>query len=72
MSIAEAAFKSTTAKPTAPAPAATRAALPRAKELVSIRLDSDVLAHFQGTADATANLVEIPLKLFHWISPECN
>ena len=48
--IAEAAFKSATAKP-APAmekPAPARAAaLPAARELVSLRLDRDVLEHFQ-------------------------
>jgi len=49
--IAEAAFKSaTTAKPAPvvekPAPARATA-LPNAKELVSLRLDRDVLEHFQ-------------------------
>lgn len=48
--IAEAAFKSATAKPAPvvekPAPARA-AALPNAKELVSLRLDRDVLEHFQ-------------------------
>jgi uncharacterized protein (DUF4415 family) len=42
---AEAAFKSATAKPLdSPAPAP---ALPGAKELVSLRIDRDVLEHFQ-------------------------
>lgn len=48
--IAEAAFKSATAKP-APVvekPVLARAAaLPNAKELVSLRIDRDVLEHFQ-------------------------
>lgn len=49
--IAEAAFKSATAKP-APvvektAPARATLSLPNAKELVSLRLDRDVLEHFQ-------------------------
>jgi len=43
---AEAAFKSATTKPVeGPAPAAP--ALPGVKELVSLRLDKDVLEHFQ-------------------------
>ena len=43
---AEAAFKSATAKPVeGPAPAAP--ALPGVKEMVSLRLDKDVLEHFQ-------------------------
>lgn len=42
---AEAAFKKTTTKvPEAPA---TRAALPGVKELVSLRIDQDVLEYFQ-------------------------
>lgn len=42
---AEAAFKKTTTKaPEAPPP---RAALPGVKELVSLRIDQDVLEHFQ-------------------------
>ncbi len=48
--MAEAAFKSATAKPvevTAIAPKAA-APLPNAKELVSIRLERDVLEHFQA------------------------
>ena len=43
---AEAAFKSATAKPVeGPAPVAP--ALPGVKEMVSLRLDKDVLEHFQ-------------------------
>ena len=43
---AEAAFR----KATAPAPAApARAAVPGVKQLVSLRLDQDVLEHYQGT-----------------------
>ena len=49
--IAEAAFKSATAKPAPvtekPAPAGATLSLPNAKELVSLRLDRDVLEHFQ-------------------------
>jgi uncharacterized protein (DUF4415 family) len=42
---AEAAFKSATAKPVEAVPEAPR--LPGVKELVSLRIDQDVLAHFQ-------------------------
>lgn len=43
---AEAVFKP--AAPKAPATAAPRPALPHAKELVSLRIDRDVLEHFQA------------------------
>ena len=42
---AEAAFKSATAK--APEPLPKTVAIPGVKELVSIRIDQDVLEHFQ-------------------------
>ena len=42
---AEAAFRSATTKPPQSAPAAPT--LPGVRELVSLRIDSDVLAHFQ-------------------------
>jgi uncharacterized protein (DUF4415 family) len=42
---AEAAFKAATTKPAAPMPKTP--ALPNAKELVSLRIDRDVLEHFQ-------------------------
>jgi uncharacterized protein (DUF4415 family) len=42
---AEAAFKKTTTK--APEAPAKKAALPSVKELVSLRIDQDVLEHFQ-------------------------
>jgi uncharacterized protein (DUF4415 family) len=38
-------FKKVTTKPVEPPP--TKAALPGVKELVSLRIDQDVLAHFQ-------------------------
>ncbi|GLK84974.1 BrnA antitoxin family protein [Ancylobacter defluvii] len=44
---AEAAFKAATAKPAADLPVAKAPPLPNAKELVSVRLDREVLAHFQ-------------------------
>ena len=42
---AEAAFKTATAKPPEPAPKG--ASLPNVKELVSLRIDQDVLEYFQ-------------------------
>jgi uncharacterized protein (DUF4415 family) len=42
---AEAAFKKATAKPPEAPP--TRPSVPNAKELVSLRIDRDVLEHFQ-------------------------
>jgi len=42
---AEAAFKAATAKPAAPLPRAP--SLPNAREVVSLRLDREVLDHFQ-------------------------
>jgi uncharacterized protein (DUF4415 family) len=45
---AEAAFKAATTRPVpAPAPEKKPPALPNAKELVSLRIDRDVLDHFQ-------------------------
>jgi uncharacterized protein (DUF4415 family) len=43
---AEAAFKAATTKPPSE-PAPKKPALPNAKELVSLRIDRDVLEHFQ-------------------------
>jgi uncharacterized protein (DUF4415 family) len=43
---AEAAFKAATAKPAAPLPPRPPS-LPNAKELVSLRIDRDILDHFQ-------------------------
>jgi uncharacterized protein (DUF4415 family) len=42
---AEAAFKAATTKPSEPAP--KKPPLPKAKELVSLRVDRDVLEYFQ-------------------------
>ncbi|PVB60068.1 BrnA antitoxin family protein [Labrenzia sp. 011] len=44
---AESLFKSVTTKPVEEAPKASRPAIPVGKETVSVRLDRDVLAHFQ-------------------------
>ncbi|WP_428028917.1 BrnA antitoxin family protein [Ancylobacter sp.] len=45
--MAEAAFKSATAAPAPQLPAAKAPSLPNARELVSLRLDRDVVEHFQ-------------------------
>jgi uncharacterized protein (DUF4415 family) len=45
MDKAEALFRQATAKPAEPAP--RRAVIPPGKETVSLKLDRDVLAHFQ-------------------------
>jgi uncharacterized protein (DUF4415 family) len=44
---AEAAFKKATTKPADPAPAPKKPSLPRGQETVSLRIDRDVLEHFQ-------------------------
>jgi uncharacterized protein (DUF4415 family) len=44
---AEAAFKVATTKPPEPAPAPKTPSLPGAKEMVSLRIDRDVLDYFQ-------------------------
>lgn len=44
---AEAAFKKATSKPAEAAP--KPAAVPGAREMVSLRIDKDVLEHFQGS-----------------------
>jgi uncharacterized protein (DUF4415 family) len=45
---AEAAFKSATTKPVEPAPSAPKTpAIPGVKDLVSLRIDRDILEHFQ-------------------------
>ena len=52
---AEAAFKAATTKPLPPIPPAPqKPALPNAKELVSLRLDRDVLEHFQESRPGLA------------------
>jgi uncharacterized protein (DUF4415 family) len=44
---AEAAFKKATTKPADPTPAPKKTSLPIGRELVSLRIDRDVLEHFQ-------------------------
>ncbi len=58
---AEAAFKSATTKPAAPAPARS-AAVPEGKETVSIRLDRAVLAHFQEDGPGWQDRINAALR----------
>ena len=44
---AEALFKSATTKPAAPSDTPRKTAIPPGKESVTLRIDNDVLAHFQ-------------------------
>ena len=44
---AEAAFKAATTKPPEPIPGSSKPTLPGAKEMVSLRIDRDVLDYFQ-------------------------
>ena len=57
---AEAAFKAVTSKPPEPAPR-TRVA-PAGKELVSLRLDRDVLEHFQDDGPGWQDRINAALR----------
>ena len=57
---AEAAFKSATTKPVAPAPKST--AVPEGKEMVSIRLDRAVLEHFQEDGPGWQDRINAALR----------
>jgi uncharacterized protein (DUF4415 family) len=59
---AEAAFKSATTKPTAPAPAPRSAEPPEGKDLVSLRLDRAVLAHFQDDGPGWQDRINAALR----------
>jgi uncharacterized protein (DUF4415 family) len=65
---AERAFRAATTKPAEVAPAATptvgprSAAVPKAKELVSIRLDRDVLERFQATGPSWQERINEALR----------
>ncbi|MBS7540069.1 BrnA antitoxin family protein [Ancylobacter lacus] len=60
---AEAAFKSATTKPAAPAPAAKPAAsLPAAREMVTLRLDRAVLEHFQQEGPGWQDRINLALR----------
>ena len=58
---AEAAFKAATTKP-APEPARKAPSLPNAKELVSLRLDRDVLDHFQQAGPGWQDRINAALR----------
>jgi uncharacterized protein (DUF4415 family) len=61
---AEAAFRKATTKPVAPAPVAAPAAapVPGARESVTLRLDSRVLAHFQKDGPGWQDRINEALK----------
>ena len=61
---AEAAFKSVTTKgeETPPDPAPKPPAVPNAKELVSLRIDRDVLAHFQADGPGWQERINAALR----------
>jgi uncharacterized protein (DUF4415 family) len=60
---AEAAFKSATTKPVEAAPAPkTGAMLPNARELVSLRIDRDVLGHFQAEGPGWQERINAALR----------
>jgi uncharacterized protein (DUF4415 family) len=58
---AEAAFKSATTKPAEPLPK-TPPALPGVKELVSLRIDQDVLEHFQESGPGWQDRINEALR----------
>ena len=58
---AEAAFKSATAK--TPPPLARGPAVPAAKELVSLRVDREVLEHFQADGPGWQERINAALRL---------
>ena len=60
---AEAAFKKATTKQVEPAPEPKKPApIPGAKELVSLRMDSDVLAHFQDEGPGWQDRINAALR----------
>jgi uncharacterized protein (DUF4415 family) len=59
---AEAAFKSATTKPPEPLPIPTKPSLPNAKEMVSLRIDRDVLEHFQASGPGWQDRINEALR----------
>jgi uncharacterized protein (DUF4415 family) len=59
---AEAAFKAATTKPAAPAERPKGMVLPPARELVSLRIDRDVLEHFQATGPGWQERINAALR----------
>jgi uncharacterized protein (DUF4415 family) len=58
--MAEMAFKAATTKP--PEPAAKTPSLPGAKELVSLRIDRDILDHFQQAGPGWQERINAALR----------
>jgi uncharacterized protein (DUF4415 family) len=58
--VAEAAFKAATTKPLEPVP--KRSSLPNARELVSLRIDRDVLEHFQESGPGWQDKINEALR----------
>lgn len=60
---AEAAFKSVTTKPPEASPASRQGvSLPSPKELVSLRIDRDVLEHFQADGPGWQDRINLALR----------
>jgi uncharacterized protein (DUF4415 family) len=61
---AEAAFKAATTKPPEPLPAPSpkKPAVPNAKELVSLRIDRDILEHFQDAGPGWQDRINEALR----------
>lgn len=59
---AEAAFKSATAKPAEPAPPKAPAAIPGAREQVTLRIDRDVLEFFQADGPGWQDRINAALR----------
>jgi uncharacterized protein (DUF4415 family) len=57
---AEAAFKTATTKPIEPVP--QKPSLPNARELVSLRIDRDVLEHFQESGPGWQDRINEALR----------
>ncbi|GLQ10868.1 hypothetical protein GCM10007913_28000 [Devosia yakushimensis] len=60
---AEAAFKAVTSKPVEAAPAPKSQTPPAGKELVSLRLDRDVLEHFQEDGPGWQERINAALRV---------
>ena len=59
---AEAAFKAATTKPPEPMPASKTPSVPGAKEMVSLRIDRDVLDHFQEDGPGWQDRINAALR----------
>lgn len=59
---AEAAFKAATTKPVEPAAVPRATTVPEGKEMVSIRLDNAVLAHFQEDGPGWQDRINAALR----------